>query len=121
VDLRIGRYEQRCLGVMQITFIGLVTVGLAGCPGMSVKDNERFAASVARTVAPGMPFVAAIEKLVKAGFSCDDRSSAPMVTCTKNRQSILPYACFERVNLATDIERRSVTGVTPQPIGCAGL
>jgi hypothetical protein len=121
VDLRIDRDKHRGLRVMQITFIGLATVGLVGCPGMSVKDNERFAASVARTVAPGMPFVAAIEKLVKAGFSCDDQSSAPLVSCTKNRQSILPYSCFERVNLATDIERRTVTGVTAQPIGCAGL
>jgi len=88
---------------------------------MSAKDNERFQALVARKVSPGMPFVAAIEKLVKAGFSCDDRVSAPFVTCTLNRQSLLPYACLERVDITTDSERRTVTLVNPRPIGCAGL
>jgi hypothetical protein len=103
------------------TLVALSLMTLTGCPGMSVKDNERFQALVARKVSPGMPFVAAIEKLVKAGFSCDDRTSAPLVTCSIDRQSLLPYACIERVDLTTDAERRTVTAVTPRPIGCAGL
>jgi len=34
---------------------------------------------------------------------------------------LLPYACLERVDLATDSERRSVTSVNPRSIACAGL
>jgi hypothetical protein len=54
---------------------------LCGCPGMSTLDNERFRAVVAKNVLPGMSFVTGIEHLAKAGFSCDDRSSAPAVAC----------------------------------------
>jgi hypothetical protein len=121
VIIRTGRAGTRRFLLMRAILTGLGALALVGCPGMSVIDNERFRALVARTVSPGMPFVAAIEKLVKAGFSCDDQSSAPLVTCAKNRQSLLPYACFERVNLATDADRRKVTEVAPQPIACAGL
>jgi len=112
-----------CIGpiVCAATLIGLSLLTLTGCPGMSVRDNEKFQALVARTVSPGMSFVTAIERLVKAGFSCDDRSAAPLVTCSIDRQSLLPYACIERVNLTTDSERRTVTLVNPRPIGCAGL
>jgi hypothetical protein len=121
VNRQIGCYKSRRFTALAATLIGLSSVIIAGCPGMSAKDNERFRAVVSRTVSPGMPFVSAIEKLAKAGFSCDDRTSAPLVTCTKDRQSLLPYACFERVNLTTDADRRTVTDVAPQPIGCAGL
>ena len=86
------------------TLIGLSLTTLTGCPGMGARDSERFQALVARKVSPGMPFVTAIKKLVKAGFSCDDRCSAPLVTCTLDRQSVLPYACIERVDLTTDAE-----------------
>jgi hypothetical protein len=36
-----------------------------------------------------MSFVAAIQTLAKAGFSCDDRISAPLVACTLVRQGLL--------------------------------
>jgi len=121
VDRQIGCHQSRRFTALAATLIGLGSVSLAGCPGMSAKDNERFRAVVSRTVSPGMPFVSAIEKLVRAGFSCDDRTSAPLVTCTKDRQSWLPYACIERVNLTTDAERRTLTDVAPKPIACAGL
>jgi hypothetical protein len=100
-----------------------ITAGamLSGCPGMSKRDNERFQAVVAKNVSVGMPFVTAIERLVKAGFSCDDRSAAPAVTCTRDRMSLLPYTCIQRVNLTTDTERRTIVEVNPRPIGCAGL
>jgi hypothetical protein len=48
---------------------------LAGCPGMSKRDNERFQAVVAKNVSSGMSFVTGIEHLVRAGFSCDDRTN----------------------------------------------
>jgi len=94
---------------------------LAGCPGMSVRDNEKFRALVARTVSSGMSFVTALDKLFKAGFSCDDRSVAPLVRCSKARQSLLPYVCVEPVDLTTDPERKIITAVNAQPIRCAGL
>jgi hypothetical protein len=107
---------------LQGCFIAVTAVAiLSGCPGMSKPDNERFQAVVAKNVSVGMPFVTAIEHLVKAGFSCDDRSAAPAVTCTRERMSLLPYACIQRVNLMTDAERRTIMEVNPRPIGCAGL
>jgi hypothetical protein len=110
---------RRIAGAATLAIVGITL--LTGCPGMSARDNEKFQARVARTVSPGMPFVTAIQKLVKAGFTCDDRSAAPLVLCTIDRQSLLPYACLERVALTTDSERRTVTVVEPRPIICAGL
>jgi hypothetical protein len=72
-------------------------------------------------VSVGMPFVTAIEHLVKAGFSCDDRVRAPAVSCERNRMSLLPYACVQRVLLMSDVERKIVVEVNPRPIACAGL
>ena len=69
----------------------------------------------------GMPFVTAIEHLVKAGFSCDDRVRAPAVSCDRLRYSILPFTCVQRVNLMTDAERKTIVEVNPMPIECAGL
>ena len=94
---------------------------LCGCPGMTPKDNARFQAVVARKVAPGMPLATAREHLVQAGFFCDDTSDAPDITCIRSRQSLLPYACVQRVNLSTDSDRTTVTVVTPMPIACTGL
>ena len=99
----------------------LAFLGIGGCAGMGPKDNARFQAVVAKNVSVGMPFVTAIEHLVKVGFSCDQTSSAPDVTCTRSSQSILPYSCVQRVDLATDAERRTIVEVMPRPIGCVGL
>lgn len=107
---------------LQGCLIALTAVAiLSGCPGMSKRNNERFQAVVAKKVSVGMPFVTAIEHLIKVGFSCDDRVAAPAVTCTRDRMSLLPYACIQRVNLMTDAERRTIVEVIPRPIGCAGL
>jgi len=102
-------------------FVVAALTMLGGCPGMSREDNERFQAVVAKNVSYGMAFVTAIQHLVKAGFTCDDRSAAPEVTCTRDRQSLLPYACIQRVNMTTDSNRTTVLVVTPRPIACAGL
>jgi hypothetical protein len=96
-------------------------VGLCACPGMSPKDNQRFQSFIEKTVTPGMALAAAEQRLRRAGFECDDRAAAPDITCTRNRQSLLPYACFQRVNLMPDADRLTVSTVTPKPIGCAGL
>jgi len=96
-------------------------IALGGCAGMSPPDNTNFQAVVAKSVSPGMPFVTGIKHLAKAGFICDDRGSAPAVTCTRMRQNTLPYACIQRVDLKTDPDRRTIVEVTPEPIVCAGL
>jgi hypothetical protein len=96
-------------------------LGVGGCAGMSPSDKTNFQAVVAKSVSPGMPFVTGIKHLVKAGFTCDDRGSAPAVTCTRMRQNILPYACIQRVDLKTDPDRKTIVEVTPEPIACAGL
>jgi hypothetical protein len=96
-------------------------VGVGGCAGMSPSDNANFQAVVAKSVSPGMPFVTGIKHLLKAGFTCDERGSAPAVTCTRMRQNILPYTCIQRVDLTTDSDRKTIVEVTPEPIVCAGL
>jgi hypothetical protein len=88
---------------------------------MSPKENARLQSVVAKNVSPGMPFATALQNLHKSGFSCDDRPATIEVTCTRSRQSLLPYACIQRVNLMTDSSRTTVTTVTPMPIACAGL
>ena len=117
-----GRIDRECaMRVKGCLFASATVALLTGCPGMSTRDNARFQAVVAKNVSPGMSFVTGIEHLVKAGFSCDDRVAAPTVSCTRDRQSLLPYACIQRVNLMTDAERRTIVEVIPKPIGCAGL
>jgi hypothetical protein len=106
---------QGCIAII------VTAVFLAGCPGMGPKANSRFQKVVAKNVSVRMPFVTAIEHLVKAGFSCDDRVRAPAVSCERDRMSLLPYACFQRVLLMTDAERKVIVEVNPRPIGCAGL
>jgi hypothetical protein len=115
----VGKYR----GVRRICAGLAVSIPLTvgGCAGMSKADNERFQAVVAKNVSLGMPFVTAIGNLVKAGFSCDDRSSAPAVTCERSRDSILPFSCVQRVALTTDAYRQMVVTVTPRPIICASL
>jgi hypothetical protein len=96
-------------------------IGLGGCAGMGPPDNTNFQAVVAKSVSPGMPVVTGIKRLAKVGFICDDRGSAPAITCTRMRQNTLPYACIQRVDLKTDPDRRTIVEVTPEPIACAGL
>jgi hypothetical protein len=99
----------------------LVWLSASGCAGVRPSDNAKFKAVVAKNVSPGMPFVTGIKHLVKAGFTCDDRGSAPAVICTRMRQNILPYACIQRVDLKTDSDRKTIVEVIPEPIACAGL
>jgi len=102
-------------------FGAALLTGVGGCAGMSPADNSRFQKVVAKNVSVGMPFVTAIEHLVKAGFSCDDRVRAPAVSCSRFRYSILPFSCIQRIAISTDPDRRTVASVTAEPIMCAGL
>jgi hypothetical protein len=103
------------LRAVAFVFGAALPVDASGCAGMSPADNARFQAVVAKNVSVGMPFVTAIEHLVRAGFSCDQTSSAPEVTCARSSQSILPYSCVQRLDLATDVYRQTVVAVTPRP------
>jgi hypothetical protein len=102
--------------------IAAVALIVCGCPGMAPKDNARFQSEVAQKVAPGMPLATARQHLVKAAFSCDDdTSAAPDITCTRSRAGFPLYGCIQRVILAADSDRSTVTAVTPRPIACTGL
>jgi hypothetical protein len=110
------------LRAIAVILVGItLSAGVGGCAGMSPSDNAKFHAVIAKSVSPGMPFVIGIKHLVKAGFTCDERGSAPAVTCTRMRQNILPYACIQRVDLKSDSDRKTIVEVTPEPIVCAGL
>jgi hypothetical protein len=91
---------------------------LAGCYTLS---QERFVATVTAMVAPGLPLAQATERLAGAGFECDWRSSAPAITCTRTRQSLLPSTCIERVNLTPDSAIHAVAKVAIAPVMCAGF
>jgi hypothetical protein len=88
---------------------------------MTPKDNAKFQAVVAKNVSVGMPFVTAIEHLVKAGFQCNPTTDAADATCTRVEFSLLPFSCVQRVNISTDTYRNTVVAITPKPIACASL
>lgn len=91
---------------------------LAGC--YTVNDGQ-FSSDMTTLVRPGMHMNAAIERLNIQGFGCDSRSAAPATTCTKTRQSLLPYTCIERVNLIPAVGLATVERVDIPKIACAGL
>ncbi len=99
----------------------LTSSSMSGCAGMSSKDNARFQEVVAKNVSVGMPFVTAIEHLVKAGFHCSAMGEAADVTCTRLEFSLLPFSCVQRVNLSADTHRDKIVDIAPEPIGCASL
>ena len=96
----------------------LLIAQLAGCYTL---NQERFAAYIAETVQPGVPLAQAMERLSAAGFSCDPRASSPAISCTRIRQSLLPYTCVERVNLVPNKEMTVVGFVAVPQVVCAGL
>jgi hypothetical protein len=91
---------------------------LSGCYTV---NNGRFSSDMRALVRPGMQMNAAIERLKLEGFDCDSRSAAPAITCTKTRQSLLPYTCIERVNLVPAAGLGTVERVDIPKIACAGL
>lgn len=88
---------------------------------MSTEDNERFQTEIAKQVVVGMPLPVASQNLAKIGFSCDDKSAAPEITCTRIKDNILLYSCMQRVNIVINSERKYVLAIKPSPIACAGL
>ena len=101
--------------------IFILLTSLCGCAGMSKEDNDKFQKDVAKNVSAGMSVITALEHLANAGFSCDERSVASKITCTRMRENILLYSCIQRVNISVDSSRKIVDAVDPDPIACAGM
>jgi hypothetical protein len=95
-----------------------VAASLSGCYTV---DNERFASHIHVLVSPGMRVADAMHRLEADGFSCDTRSMAGAVTCTRTRQRLLPSTCIERVNLAPPDPAAKAERIDVEPILCAGL
>ncbi len=99
----------------------LLSAFLAACAGMGPEDNRRLQREVAGQLSERMNLSTAVERLTKLGFSCDDKSAAPAVTCTRDGGSGFIYSCLDRVNLSTDDARTAVARIDVAPIACAGL
>jgi len=107
--------------MMRLSLLFLILLlTVAGCPGMSPKDNENFHAYAEKTISPGMPFVKAIQVLTREDFTCDDRGAAPAVTCTRQRDGFM-YTCVYRILLHLDAERKTALSATTAPIACTGM
>ena len=107
------------LAIAAITYLGCSF--LTGCAGMGPEDNRRLRLEVGEQLSQGMSFVTSIERMTKLGFSCDDTSAAPAVTCTRYGGSGFIYSCLDRVNVTPDVARISVSRIEVEPIACAGL
>ena len=99
----------------------LLLATVSGCAGMTPDDNRAFRQEIDNTVHVNMSLTTAEQRLGKAGLSCDDRTSAPHITCTRIRDNLLPYSCVQRVTLTTDNTHTMVTAVLPKPIVCSGF
>lgn len=100
----------------------LVSIAMVSClAGCYSVNQDRFAANMHALVRPGMPVNAAVNVLQARGFACDARSAAPAISCTKDRQSLLPSTCIERVDLSVDGAGTTVASIKVPPIICAGL
>ena len=103
---------------MKLLLPVFLALPLAGCYTV---HQDRFAAYAGGIVQVGMPMAQAQQRLSAEGFSCGPRDFAPAVSCTRTRQSLLPYTCIERVNLVPAMETQSIDSVQVPPIVCAGL
>jgi len=84
-------------------------------------DQEGFARYARQQVKVGMSLQNAKQVLADDGFHCDARSMQPYTTCTRNKQSLLPSTCVERINLLPDSDASLVLEMRVAPIVCAGL
>jgi hypothetical protein len=108
-------------GIKHMRRVGLSLGCLLCLSGCYTVNNERFATDIRARVTPGMDVSTATNRLKSNGFDCDSRSAAPAITCTKTRQSLLPYTCIERVNLFLIGMPAQVDHVEVPKIMCAGL
>jgi hypothetical protein len=91
---------------------------LSGCYTV---NQERFSIYAASIVTTGTPIVEATARLRDEGFYCDTRSSAPATTCTRTKQSLLPYSCIERINFFPAEDQITIARVDVEKVVCAGL
>jgi hypothetical protein len=98
----------------------IVISPMAACTGMSPEDNQRLRAEIDARVSSGMLLTDAEGRFADDGFSCDKRSSAPNISCTRIKQNALT-SCVQRVNLTPDSETQFVAAVAVAPIACTSL
>lgn len=94
---------------------------LYGCAGMSSEDNQRLHHEISEQVTVDMKLSTAEKNLTKIGFSCDEVSAPPEITCTRTKDNIFLYSCLQRVNLALNFDRKNVSVIKLSPIVCAGF
>lgn len=89
---------------------------LGGCYTV---NQEHFTKLMEEQVKVGMLTSDAIRNLTSGGFDCDAKVAAPAISCTRTRQSFIPYTCIERINIyrTGDV----VSSVKIPQIMCAGL
>ena len=107
-------------GMKQIIGLLSLAILISQCAGMSAGDSENFRAEVNKSFHPGMGLNAAQDRFSALGFSCDPKSMAPEITCTRVRHG-LASSCIDRVNLTADPEHKTVSSILAKAIVCTGL
>ena len=111
----------------QYSYVALLLITTACFPGMSPEAQADLKTEIAKIVSIDMPMVNATQHLAHAGFVCSDNNvtyenigPGPNISCTRERQSFLPYACIQRVHLLLDADRTKIVKYSAE-IGCYGL
>lgn len=103
---------------MKSRFLLLMLIPLTSCYTL---NQERFTNYATETVPAGTAWNQAISRLAADGFRCEADGAVATVSCTRLRQSLLPYTCIERIQLQPDAEKKIVDTVKVPAIACAGL
>ena len=98
-------------------YILLIVLFMLG--GCYTVNQEKFAKYAEAQVRVGMPIPDAIGHLSSDGFDCDDKAARLIISCTRIRQSLMPYSCIERINIMQS--GGTVSSVQIHPIVCAGF
>jgi hypothetical protein len=91
---------------------------MAALGGCYFANHARLERTAHAHVAVGMPLAAAISNASAISFKCN---SATPVSCTRLRQSLLPYSCVERIKLYSYGTPAVVDAIVVPKIACAGL
>lgn len=105
---------------LSLQSLPVVILLMAACTSMAPEDNQQLHSEIEARVSTGMRLTDAEHRLSDDGFSCDNRSSAPNISCTRIKQNVLS-SCVQRVNLTPDSETRFVAAIALAPIACTSL
>jgi hypothetical protein len=95
-----------------------VLISILGCAGQNPSEYQ---AQLADLISPGDSFVGAIQRLTMSGFTCDDRSIQPTITCTRMRPASFLSNCVFRIDFIADTSRGRVATVMLKRFSCATL